>query len=137
MRLRLALDAGSEPLVPHTDETAAPPFGVPLANYPTTATSYELEGEGLRHYELVGFDSVWSGSFYCNDSFTAGTCGAGPYKFEFDSTSPDSPFSSSFLSSGLTLQAGESIETAFGNMVPNGPVPAGMYYAYGAPWTSA
>jgi len=32
----------------------------------------------------------------------------------------------------LTLQAGESIETAFGKMVPNGPVPAGTYYAYGA-----
>ncbi|MCC7328991.1 MAG: hypothetical protein IT484_02405 [Gammaproteobacteria bacterium] len=136
IRLRLTLDAGSDPLVLSADGSATPPFGVPLTSYPTFASSSELQNEGINFYQLVSYDSVTniglSGSFSCNDTFTAGTCSGGPYSFEFDFDSPDSPFNTGFVDPVLTVLTGDSIDFSFGSFVPNGPVAGGTYHAYGA-----
>lgn len=136
IRLRLTLDAASDPLVLSADGSATPAFGVPLTNYPTFASSIELQNEGINFYQLVSYDSVTniglSGSFSCNDTFTAGTCSGGPYRFEFDFDSPDSPFNTGFVDPVLTVLAGDSIDFSFGSFVPNGPVAGGTYHAYGA-----
>jgi len=134
MRLRLTLHGSSDPLVLSDDVDATPPLGVPVANYPTSWRSGELEDEGLVYYEFVAVDSLSfvgvGGYFICNDTFTAGSCSSGPYRFAFDYTSPDSPFVPNF---SFGLQPGDSMELAFGSMIPNDPqVAAGTYHAYGA-----
>jgi len=134
--MRVTLDADSpDALVITTDSGATPPFGIPPEYYPTALFLGDGVGVGGSPFasSFVLDGSVFiNTSFTCSGTFTSGCTDGPPYRFEFNTSPPDSinflPIDTTF-----SLQPGESRDYLFGTFFPSdGPVAPGSYFFYGS-----
>lgn len=130
--IRLTMDPGSDPLDLNNDPNGAPPFGVPLANYPTTISDGSTTFPGT----ISDLTSVFlNTTFYCTGTFTAGCIGGPPYDFTFNTSGPDSiNFIPDAGTPTVLVPAGGTRDYLFGTFTPTGggPVAPDTYYFYGA-----
>lgn len=131
--IRFTLDAGSpDPLVINTDSGDDPPFGIPPDYYPLEF--FLDEGAGDVPAAAFSLQSVFlNTSFTCSGTFTSGCTDGPPYRFEFNTSPPDSINFLPQSGSVFQLLPGESVDYLFGTFIPSdGPVAPGSYFFYGS-----
>jgi hypothetical protein len=131
--IRFTLDPDSpDPLLITTDGGDAPPFGIPLEYYPTEF--FLDEGSGDVPASTFSLQSVFlNTAFLCSGTFTSSCTQGPPYRFDFNTSPPDSINFLPTSGTTLSLQPGESRDYLFGSFVPSdGPVAPGSYFFYGS-----
>jgi hypothetical protein len=131
--IRLNMDPGSDPLDLNNNPGGAPPFGVPLANYPTTFSDSTVSQTYTG--TLSDVTSVYLNTFFsCSGTFITG-CNGNPYDWTFNTTGPDSiNFIPDAGTPTVLVPAGGQRDYLFGAFSPTagGPVAPGTYFFYGA-----
>lgn len=133
--VRFTLDPGSDALDLSDDPGASPPFGLPLANYPTGFSSDELQAAGTYYYQLDSIDSLsyvgLNTSYTCSGTFTD-VCSPGAYAFNFNTSGPESiNYRPMYNGSPFVLQPGGYFDYLFGTFEPSGGSAApGAYQFY-------
>jgi hypothetical protein len=137
VRLRLTLDPSSDPLNLVGDPVGPPPFGVPLANYPTN-TDFEVYDPNTNTTTshsggtIVSLQQVYLNTFFeCSGTFVTG-CNGNPYTFNFNTTGPESiNFRPAITPGDINVAPGGSLDYLFGTFTPDGgAAPVGSYIFY-------
>ena len=132
VRVRLTLDPTSDALELVNDPVGPPPFGVPLANYPSNFDFTYYDGTTTTFHTggtLLDVNSIYLNTFFeCSGTFVTG-CNNNPYTFAFNLSGPETiNFIPTSNASSFSLAPGASFDYLFGSFTPDGgAAPAGTY----------
>jgi hypothetical protein len=138
VRVRLTLDPSSDPLTVVNDPVGPPPFGVPVANYPSPGTvdfNYYDGTTSTFHTggTILSIDNIFLNTFFeCSGNFAASCISGPPYSFNFNTTGPETI---NFIPNGdvssISVAPGGSYDYLFGSFTPDGgAAPVGTYTFY-------